>query len=245
MLVEVLLLYGLILTQFLDGTIGDAEGLGAIRKKELRKSAIQLGVRSESDVFIVNEPSLFPDSMTAQWPDRDISGLLTVAFSPELASIADHNDKENPNEAPAATIDVLITFDRDGISNHPNHRALYHGAVHFMRKLVKSYPGFACPVTLYTLTSVSIFRKYMGIFDALLSMLLGLSGFIWARLKGTGEKDVSEPARLLFISPIRDYFTALGAMVNCHQSQMVWFRWGWITIARYMTVNDLKREKIQ
>jgi len=33
-------------------------------------------------------------------------------------------------------------------------------------------------------------------------------------------------------------------MVQGHKSQMVWFRWGWITIGRYMTVNDLKREKV-
>ncbi|RMD42722.1 hypothetical protein DV735_g2416, partial [Chaetothyriales sp. CBS 134920] len=34
------------------------------------------------------------------------------------------------------------------------------------------------------------------------------------------------------------------AMVHGHRSQMVWFRWGWITLGRYMLINDLVREPI-
>lgn len=35
---------------------GDADGLGETRKKELVKSGMQLGLRNESDVFIVENP---------------------------------------------------------------------------------------------------------------------------------------------------------------------------------------------
>jgi hypothetical protein len=31
--------------------------------------------------------------------------------------------------APTASIDVLITFDAGGVSGHPNHISLFHGAV--------------------------------------------------------------------------------------------------------------------
>lgn len=34
------------------GCIGDADGLGAIRKKELVKSGLQLGIRSSEDILI-------------------------------------------------------------------------------------------------------------------------------------------------------------------------------------------------
>lgn len=222
---------------------GDADGLGETRKKELQKSALQLGLRDESDVFIIDDPTRFPDSMTADWPADQVSSLLASAFSPDLAATLNGSKKADPKKAPTATIDILVTFDQHGISNHINHRSLYHGAVHFMRLLMKEKPGFASPVDLYTLTSLSMFRKYAGVLDAPISMLHGAFSNVVARLSRV-KKDGSGPARLLFVSSVAEWLTAQAAMVKCHQSQMVWFRWGWITIGRYMTVNDLKKEKI-
>lgn len=108
---------------------------------------------------------------------------------------------------------------------------------------MKDKPGFACPVTLYTLTSTSIFRKYAGVLDAPFTMLQGAFSNVFARLS-RAKKSGSGPARLLFVSSVGDWVTAQSAMVKGHQSQMVWFRWGWITIGRYMTVNDLVREDV-
>ncbi|KAJ5098552.1 N-acetylglucosaminyl-phosphatidylinositol de-N-acetylase [Penicillium argentinense] len=224
---------------------GDADGLGETRKEELKKSALQLGVRDENDVFIVDDPARFPDSMTANWPEKDVTSLLASAFAPDLAATLNGTAKKDPKKAPTATIDILLTFDRHGVSNHPNHRSLYHGAVNFLRVLMKDKEGFASPVTLYTLTSLSIFRKYAGVLDAPVTMLQGVWGDFLSGLRGK-RKDGSdaEPRRLLFVSSIQEWMTAQSAMVKGHQSQMVWFRWGWITIGRYMTVNDLQREKV-
>jgi N-acetylglucosaminylphosphatidylinositol deacetylase len=36
--------------------VGDADGLGETRKKELAKSGISLGLRQEDDVFVVESP---------------------------------------------------------------------------------------------------------------------------------------------------------------------------------------------
>lgn len=189
--------------------------------------------------------------MTTQWKEDEITSLLASAFAPDLAATlkksVTKSAKKDTNKAPTATIDVLLTFDRHGVSNHPNHRSLYHGAVHFLRVLMKEKAGFACPVTLYTLTSTSIFRKYAGVLDAPLSMVQGAWSNISAGIGGGKKKKTggdADPARLLFVSSIGEWFTAQAAMVKGHQSQMVWFRWGWITIGRYMTVNDLKREKV-
>jgi N-acetylglucosaminylphosphatidylinositol deacetylase len=34
-------------------------------------------------------------------------------------------------------------------------------------------------------------------------------------------------------------------MISAHQSQMVWFRYGWITLSRYMYINDLRLERVK
>jgi N-acetylglucosaminylphosphatidylinositol deacetylase len=231
---------------------GDADGLGETRKKELQKSALELGLRSESDVFIVDDLARFPDGMDKDWDVGDVASLLASAFAPDMAASqkakASGKKSAGSEKAPTATIDVILTFDQHGISNHPNHRSLYHGAVNFLRTLMKDKAGFTCPVTLYTLTTTSIFRKYVGILDAPLSMLLGVWSNLLASMSGSKAKDAAAsgvgPVRLLFVSSISDWIVAQSAMVKCHQSQMVWFRWGWITIGRYMTVNDLKRERV-
>jgi N-acetylglucosaminylphosphatidylinositol deacetylase len=233
---------------------GDADGLGETRKKELQKSALELGLRDPSDVFIVHDLNRFPDGMDQSWDEEDVASLLASAFAPDMAASQKASAKAKAkgigsgDKAPTATIDVILTFDAHGISNHPNHRSLYHGAVHFLRTLMKDKAGFTCPVTLYTLTSTSIFRKYVGVLDAPLTMLLGVWSNLLASMSGSKAKDVAAsgvgPARLLFVSSISDWIVAQSAMVKCHQSQMVWFRWGWITIGRYMTVNDLKRERV-
>ena len=240
---------------------GDADGKGPVRKKELQKSAKHLGLRSESDVFVVDDPSRFPDSMTKTWSEADISTLLSSAFTPDLGTPRTRQNGSGNGFAakttpPFATIDVLLTFDSAGISNHPNHRSLYHGARHFLRALMKDKPGYTCPVTLYTLSTTSLIRKYAGVLDAPVTMLVGAVSNLRATLpfsipwpgsggSGSSRRGKDDPVnRLLFISSIREWVKAQSAMVDCHKSQMVWFRWGWISLGRYMAVNDLKRERV-
>ncbi|KAE8156679.1 putative deacetylase LmbE-like domain-containing protein [Aspergillus tamarii] len=226
---------------------GDADGLGHIRKKELQKSAVHLGLRNESDVLIIDDPTRFPDSMSATWSESDVSSLLASAFAPELGDAQSGSRKRGAtgDKPPVATIDVLLTFDRHGISNHPNHRSLYYGAVHFLRTLMKDKSGYTCPVSLYTLTTTNILRKYIGVLDAPLSMARGAVDALFSSLKGSSRASKDDtPARLLFVSSVGEWMTAQSAMVKAHQSQMVWFRYGWITFGRYMAVNDLKREKV-
>ncbi|KKZ63625.1 N-acetylglucosaminylphosphatidylinositol deacetylase [[Emmonsia] crescens] len=228
---------------------GDAEGLGHIRKKELKASALRLGLRNESDVFVVDDPSRFPDSMAATWSASDISTLLASAFAPDLpsssaAAVTANDSSKSSNKPPTATIDILVTFDQSGVSNHPNHRSLYHGARSFLQNLMKGKSGYACPVTLYTLTSTSVLRKYIGVLDAPVSMVHGLVGAVFDRKRASSTARDRQPKRLLFVSGISDWLAGVKAMVRAHKSQMVWFRWGWVSIGRYMVVNDLKREKV-
>ncbi|OIW22774.1 LmbE-like protein [Coniochaeta ligniaria NRRL 30616] len=210
---------------------GNADGLGETRKKELAKSGMTLGLRSEDDVFVV-ESADFQDSMTATWDTAKIKTLLSSAFAPPHLNSAQ-------SDRPTATIDALITFDAGGVSGHPNHASLYHGARAFVAGLVHGKEGWQPPVDLYTLTSISILRKYASFLDVVPTLAF------WAF--GSDFKDKKHPAALVFLNGIGNggITTAWKAMTTAHKSQMVWFRYGWITFSRYMVVNDLRLEKVK
>ncbi|KAL9115064.1 MAG: hypothetical protein Q9227_000858 [Pyrenula ochraceoflavens] len=229
---------------------GNAANLGQTRKKELLQSAQRLGLRRADDVFILDDQNKFPDSMSKEWDREEIAAVLASAFTPQKqggkengsAEKARRNNKTEirkgiSDEGPQATIDVLITFDAGGVSGHPNHRSLYFGARTFLSNLMRGKAGWRCPVELYTLASVNLPRKYSFILDAPITMIRGALGNVLGGKTSGGD-------RTLFVSGLAEYWKARGAMVDGHKSQMVWFRWGWITMGRYMVVNDLKREKV-
>ncbi|KAF2225683.1 putative deacetylase LmbE-like domain-containing protein [Elsinoe ampelina] len=207
---------------------GNADGLGSIRRQELVKSGLLLGVRNESDVLVLDDER-FPDSMTRTWDESPIVDLLTKTFVPEL-------EKAKRDGPVKAGIDVLITFDGQGVSGHPNHISLYHGAKAFVRTLVKGREGWDAAVKLYVLPSLGVARKYASILDVPITVVARLL----SRKKG-GEY----PDPLLAISGVGGYRSGQRAMTEAHKSQMRWFRWGWISISRYMVVNDLRREDIK
>ena len=239
---------------------GNNDGLGAVRQKELIASAGLLGLRAPSeDVLVLDSPN-FPDSMTAEWPVHLVAEVLSSAFSPPAASFARKGAANKGNGAvktsegpPEATIDVLLTFDKGGVSGHVNHISLYHGARTWLEGLMKGREGWRCPVGLYTLTSTSLVRKYISIFDAPSTMIWGIVSGVFTsgrNLEGRssgGREGAARPAadKLLFVNDLMQYRTAQRAMTNGHKSQMIWFRWGWIGVGRYMIVNDLKREIIK
>lgn len=185
--------------------------------------------------------------MNATWPSDKISSLLREAFTPKQPAA-----KAKPSadqQQPTATIDVLITFDAQGVSAHPNHISLYHGARAFVASLTTNKPGWSSPVDMYTLTSVSIFRKFTGILDVFIT--LGSTALtIWRGGPGgqavTGLEMKKHPAGLVFMHGLGrgGWATAREAMTSAHVSQMVWFRYGWITLSRYMFMNDLSLEKV-
>ncbi|KIV93961.1 hypothetical protein PV10_05131 [Exophiala mesophila] len=252
---------------------GNADGLGDTRRLELETAALTLGLRRKEDVFVLDDER-FKDGMKEDWQSDDIVRVLASAFAPHLnaptapaSSTGSSGDKDKERrksksskssklsptststatestttpatEGPRASIDVLITFDEAGVSSHPNHIALYHGARQFVQSIMKGHSGYTCPVALYTLPSVNIVRKYSFIMDALPTFLSGISG----ALTGGGSQD-SSAKPVVFVNDIARYWKARDAMTSGHKSQMVWFRWGWIGLGRYMVVNDLRTVKI-
>ena len=86
---------------------GDAAGLGRIREKELQESARFLGL---SGCEVLNDP-LLPDSMVALWDPRTV-GLHVVEY------LQTHQRRDGRQ------FDMIITFDKGGVSGHLNHIAL-------------------------------------------------------------------------------------------------------------------------
>ncbi|CAO3634099.1 unnamed protein product [Mucor fragilis] len=76
-------------------------------------------------------------------------------------------------------------------------------------------------IKLYKLSSVSLIRKYIGVFDLMIS---------------------NDRKSIEMISPPFAYLTTHKAMRQ-HSSQLVWFRWLYVTFSRYMFINDLMIEK--
>lgn len=206
---------------------GNASGLGSTRKLELQQSAKILGISSSEHVVVI-EDDKFPDSMTATWDAKLIGTILQRYVAKDIA--------KTPSTAePTSLIDVIITFDPKGVSGHPNHTALHHGAVHFLKILMQRHRGWDCPVKLYSLTSTNVVRKYSSVVDSLWTIL----SCLWAKRQAG-----SFPSPLVAVSGPGDMWRAQKAMTQGHRSQMRWFRWGWVGVSRYMVVNDLRRVKV-
>jgi N-acetylglucosaminylphosphatidylinositol deacetylase len=71
-------------------------------------------------------------------------------------------------------------------------------------------------VKLYRLESISLIRKYIGILDLF----------------------YPKRQEIQLISPPFSYLSTHKAMRQ-HTSQLVWFRWLYVTFSRYMFINDL------
>jgi N-acetylglucosaminylphosphatidylinositol deacetylase len=158
---------------------------------------------------------------------------------------------------PTCTNDTIqiFTFDDNGVSSHPNHISLYHGAKHLIRTLSHVDPSKSKPKPkspppkvprLFTLRSVNLPNKYSGAFGALLTRA-HISTCILHRLASPPDWPLAPrigdmlgcPTReyATFVSNFRGYIVALVAMLT-HRSQMVWFRWLYVGWSRYMWVND-------
>ncbi|XP_051024366.1 N-acetylglucosaminyl-phosphatidylinositol de-N-acetylase [Acomys russatus] len=172
---------------------GNYYNQGEIRKKELLESCDVLGI-PPSHVMIIDNRE-FPDDPGVQWDTELVASILLQ-----------HIDVNG--------INLVVTFDAEGVSGHSNHIALYKAvrALHSEGKLPKG-----CSVL--TLQSVNVLRKYVYLLDLLWSLL--------------------SPHDILFVLTSREVAQAKKAM-SCHHSQLLWFRRLYILISRYMRVNSLR-----
>jgi N-acetylglucosaminylphosphatidylinositol deacetylase len=130
--------------------IGLDKALRATRRQELLKSATILVLRSSDDLTILDDHR-FEDSMTVTWN----ADLVKEILSQKFATTSDRS-------ATKIDLDVLITFNNQGISSHANHISLYHGALQWLNELGQAAEG----AVLYSLTTTNIVRKYISLIDA-------------------------------------------------------------------------------
>ncbi|KAL9980968.1 hypothetical protein ACROYT_G009617 [Oculina patagonica] len=166
---------------------------GDLRKQELLSSCSILGIPS-NHVTIIDHRYL-PDDPKVAW-DAKIAGRI----------IADHI-KHNQFQ-------VVITFDSYGVSGHTNHIAIYKAI-----KRLKD-EGLLEDVTVYMLSSISILRKYISLFDLPFSV----------------------HSQHMILSSPQDILLAQKAMY-AHRSQLLWFRKLYIIFSRYMMINTLEELK--
>uniref|UniRef100_A0A182QWQ5 N-acetylglucosaminylphosphatidylinositol deacetylase n=1 Tax=Anopheles farauti TaxID=69004 RepID=A0A182QWQ5_9DIPT len=171
---------------------GNHDRKGPIRRQELWDACESLGIRPE-DITLVNATHLQDDPAT-EWK--------TVTIANQLLRQVESLD-----------VELLITFDKEGVSGHPNHCAIYFATASLcLSGLIPS----SCKVL--TLETVNLCRKYMSIFDLPVSLLLSTN---WVILNWKARRAVQNAMRL-------------------HNSQMVWFRKLYIVFSRYMVINSLR-----
>jgi len=162
---------------------------GHTRKQELYRSCHILGLTT-GNIVIVRHTKL-RDDPGVRWREELVSNIVTRYVT-------------------SLNIDTLITFDRQGVSGHKNHIALYYGVLCSALENVTT--------TVYSLTSVNILRKYSSVLDVPMSYLLCLT---------------------VFVSSLSQWWTIQKAMA-AHNSQYTWFRKLYMVFSRYTLINTLE-----
>lgn len=170
---------------------GNFYGLGHIRSDELRRAVAKLGIQP-------GDVTVFDYERLQDGHDWDIQALSNdIMYHVETLSV-----------------DCVISFDRYGVSGHKNHTACHEA-------LQNAYTRGIVPedVQIFVLDSVPLWRKYIGLFDAPLSVVRSpFRYFAWGR-------DVAACWRAMW----------------AHRSQFVWFRCLFLIFSRYVYINTLRR----
>lgn len=161
------------------------------RRQELWDASESLGIKPE-DITLLNATHL-QDDPALEWKTVTIANQILKHLE-------------------ALDADVLITFDKEGVSGHPNHCAIYYATASLC--LSGLIPN-KCKVL--TLESINLCRKYISVLDLPITLLLSTN---WAVLNWASRHAVQNAMRL-------------------HRSQLVWFRKLYIVFSRYMVINSL------
>lgn len=201
--------------------------MGAIRSQELRHSARIFGL-DPRDVLVLDN---YADGMDVLWSAEDVSASLN--------KIIDFSSLSSP---------VLITFDSKGVSSHPNHISLFYGCKHFFASVVGPLNSSTTKqARLYALKSLSFWEKYSFTLLTNIELLVDfvskfiLSSFLKININISFFDTFAAKQRpsIKVYSDLNMLSLSYAAMAYGHFSQMVWFRYGWLILSRYLTFNHL------
>lgn len=200
---------------------GNYDGLGETRQREIHTAARYLDI---SSVKVLG----FEDNITKLWETDDVAQTLTVEL--------DEMQLFKPNL-------VLLTFDQNGVSDHPNHRSLYYGVQKYANDTVAQ--GGTGPIVL-SLKSWPLIEKYSSFIWVNMQLL-------WKYIQETKLPTLinqkvpdlfplqTESDSFTIYSDFNAWFVSLATMSYAHYSQIVWYRWIWIFLSKYMNSNELIR----
>jgi N-acetylglucosaminylphosphatidylinositol deacetylase len=175
------------------------------RAEELAKSAEYLGAFKYECIH--NENMI--DGMTIKWDEQTIRDTVKQYV------------QEN-------NIKAIFTFDQYGISNHINHRSIYHALSRLevidepqkeKKEGEQEGEGQKKTIKIYYLETTNIIRKYIGMAELL---LVPFKEFSFVRF---------------------NYFHGFNSMAM-HKSQFVWFRHLFVLFSRYTYINTYQMKKI-
>lgn len=191
---------------------GNSLGLGPIREKEIQGSCHRLGIPS-SQCLCLNLTDL-QDNPKRWWPKTNISDII------------DKYIKQNH-------IDLLITFDRGGISGHVNHRSIAIGIEYYIANVDKT------PL-IYEISTVSTIFEFSSILDIVRTIIKFLPRLFRSLFSTILPFLFSPPdnQNALFVLSPFGYYKGLKAF-HAHYSQVLWFRHLYTTFSRHMFMNDL------
>jgi N-acetylglucosaminylphosphatidylinositol deacetylase len=111
---------------------------------------------------------------------------------------------------------------------------------------------------LFILVTVPVYSKYTSVIAPLLAKFDLILAYVLGYLINFAEKETALTTGLplarhdlklnargipVYVSGISEYLRALHAMRK-HQSQLVWFRWLYVSFSRYMWVNEWLEVKV-
>jgi len=197
---------------------GNSLGLGPIREKELNGSCQKLGV-DLSRCLSLNLTDL-QDNFYRWWPKRNISEIVEKYIK-------------------QFQIDLVITFDRGGISGHLNHRSIAIGIEYYIANANRT------PL-IYQISTVSSLFEYSSILDLFRTIIKFLPRLCRSLFSTIFPFLFSPPnnQRALFVSSPFGYFKGLKAF-HAHHSQVLWYRHIYTTFSRHMFINDLIKVSVK
>ncbi|CAM9882441.1 unnamed protein product [Phaeothamnion confervicola] len=234
-----------LLPLFLDNA-GNADGLGPVRRLELVEACGVHGI-PEDRVRVVEHASL-QDGMTTHWPPVVVARAVEEAWPQDVRA------------------DLVLTFDQDGVSGHPNHRAVWEGVLLFAAErrgparsiaLLAPAPAGAAPsdVAARRRSGLQVKAGAVSADDEAAAPLLrtpptpaptpALLRVLTLETTGMLRKYIGAADAVLsmLLSPCccvaMDPWRAWQAMA-AHRSQFVWYRKLFVVFSRYVYVNTFR-----
>ncbi|CAF2358418.1 unnamed protein product [Rotaria sp. Silwood2] len=194
---------------------GNHVGLGHIRAMELYGSCQALNIPKERCISL--DLSNIQDNPKVWWSEQQL-----------IPMINEYIDKWST--------DILVSFDRKGISGHINHQAVASA----VRLLTQTNNNTMIKMS-YELKSVSVLRKYSSLFDFYLIFISFIPRLLRSLLSYLIPCTlISSPdlSRMLLINTPNDYMVSRNAFAS-HKSQYSWDRYIYLIASRYMFINEL------